>query len=75
MARSRAVKKEMDIGTACLFIASQRERKQWFDGKTTGWPCSITDNGDGTAIIMAPQAAFDNWDERNEYSSPCVYWP
>lgn len=68
-------KRTMSITEACLFVADMRERKQWFDGKTVGYPCSITDNGDGTAIVVSTSAAFREWSQKNEYSSPCVYWP
>lgn len=69
------VTRKMDITEACLFIADMRERKQWFDGKTVGFPCSIKDNGDGTAKVISTHEAFREWEQKNEYSSPCVYWP
>ena len=65
----------MGIYEACLFVASMRERKDIFTGKTIGYPCSITDKGDGTAIVITVGEAMKEWDERKEYSSPCVYWP
>lgn len=67
--------RKMAIYEGCMFIAEMREHKTWYDGKTVGYPCSITDNGDGTATIISTREAFHEWDMRNEYSSPCVYRP
>lgn len=66
---------KLGIYEACLFVASMRQRKQWFDGKTVGYPCAIEDLNDGNAIVITVQPAIDEWTQRNEYSSPTVYWP
>jgi len=55
----------MNITEACLFIADM----------TWGYPCSIKDNADGWATVISTEEAFREWEQKNEYSSPCVYWP
>lgn len=72
---NKRTSRNMSITEACLFIADMRERTWSFDGRTTGFPASITDNGDGTAIVISTREAFKEWDKKNEWSSPCVYWP
>lgn len=72
---AKRTSRNMDITQACLFVAEMRERKEWFSGKVVGFPCSIKDNGDGTATVISTYKAFREWDEKNEWSSPCVYWP
>jgi len=67
---SRKAKRTMEMYEACMFMATYTATKY-----KEGFPCSITDCGDGKAIIVSTEAAFVDWKEANRYTSPCVYWP
>ena len=66
----RKAKRVMTMHEACMFMATYT-KTQWDEGM----PCSITDMGDGNAMIVSIEAAFVDWKGRHQYSSPCVYWP
>jgi hypothetical protein len=67
------MKRKMPINMACLFVATQYETK--WRGEVVGWPCSILDLGEGVAEVIAPEDAFQEWDNRCKISSPSVNWP
>ena len=71
----RKEKRTMDMHEACMFMATYTVTSRTRTKYNKGFPCSITDNGDGKATIVSTEAAFSDWEARHEYSSPCVYWP